>query len=171
MTDYRMVKIMMASVLAVCLLLCGACGSAGEDGKAGQEPVFTLDVAAAGERLFHELEYRDELAELAPAVVYALLGVDSEDVVTQKNYFSSTATAEEIIVFLAAGQEAAGRLKLALEARIEDQKDLYVSYAPEEVVYLNSAVLEQKGDYLIFCVAADPVAAKKLAGDILAGNE
>ncbi|MDR1194491.1 MAG: DUF4358 domain-containing protein [Peptococcaceae bacterium] len=109
-----------------------------------------------------ELTYRDQLAELPPTVMYTLLGISPEDVLEQKNYFSSGATAEEIIVLRAADQAAAGRLSEALTARLAAQKATYASYAPAEVLYLDGAALAVKREYLAFCVAEDGEAAAAL---------
>lgn len=155
-----------AFILILSLLPLAGCGAAGSEAGA-EAPAFAMDVEACGDQLRRELEFRDQLEELEPPVVYALLGVDGGDVAAQKNYFGSGATAEEIIIFQAAGSEAAGRLRLALEARIESQKEIYASYAPNEVAYLRGAVLEQKGDYLVYCVAADGAAAKDLIDRVL----
>jgi hypothetical protein len=120
-----------------------------------------MDVGAFTEAVYQRLTFRDQMEGLAPSVVYTLLGIDGDDVLEQKNYFSSGATAEEFIVFHAAGAEALGALKAAVEARIADQSAVYASYAPEEVSYLKGAVLVEKGGYLVYCVAADAEAARK----------
>ena len=156
-------------IWVVCLLLICACGAPEASEDARQADVFRLDVDAVGERLYHELVYRDQLEALTPTLVYVLFGIDENDVMEQKNFFSSGATAEEVIVFQAAGSAALAALTLAVEARINDQKEIYASYAPEEILYLDGAVLREKGDYLIYCVAADPVAAASLVDEIL-GN-
>jgi len=168
MKRLRLAYYLTIGLLAAGLLVIGACGSSGGGENPAQTQEFKLDVEELGEKLFQELSYRDQLEELAPAVVYALLGLDRDDVIEMKNYFSSTATAEEIVVLLAKDGEAVERLKRAFELRIEDQKRLYASYAPEEVDYLNGAVLEVKGDYLVFCVAEDPAAAKQLVSEAIA---
>ena len=155
-----------AALVIMALLALGGCGSQGGGGNAAPA-AFTMDVAVAGEKLFQELAFRDRLEELAPTVVYTLLGINENDVSAQKNYFSSGATAEEIIVFQARDQEALGALKAVLEARVKEQMEIYASYAPEEVEYLKGAVLKEKGDYIVFCVAADADAASRLVGEVL----
>ncbi|MCL1805233.1 MAG: DUF4358 domain-containing protein [Clostridiales bacterium] len=159
------------SILMLCLLLCGGCGAgspvAAVDGGGRQDTAFTMDVGAFGDRLYRELEFRDQLEELEPSVVYALLGVDGGDVAAQKNYFSSGATAEEIILFQGVDAEAAGKLMKALEARLDYQKEVYASYAPEEVNYLKRAILLDKGAYVVFCVAADADAARAVIEEAL----
>ena len=147
------------AALMFCLMVCCGCASAG-GGQGGA--AFTMDVESFGEKLYKELQYRDQLEELDPVIVYTLLGIAPEDVAAQKNYFSSGATAEEIIVFKAVDQKAADALKLTIENRIEYQKEIYASYAPEEVNYLKGAVLEQKGEYVVYCVAEDSAAAKSM---------
>lgn len=153
----------------VLLAACGSSAPAGGGGPAGGDPAqpFTLDVAALGERLHAELEYRDQLEELEPEIVYTMLGIDAADVASQKNYISSGATAEEIIIFQAVDREAAVRLQDALAARCQDQQEVYASYAPEEIGYLQQAVLMDKENYVVFCVPVDGQAAEKLIKEAL----
>ena len=150
-----------AAVILSCFLL-GACG-----GSDAQRSGLSLDVSAFGERLYQELSYRDQLEELDPLILYTLLGIDGSHVLEQKNYFSSGATAEELIVFQAADADALRTLKRAVEGRIKDQSSLYASYAPGEVAYLKAAVLEEKGDYLVYCVSSDEEAARKMVEEAL----
>ena len=160
-----------AGALALCFLMPAACGSPGAGATDTRNAEFTMDVANAGERLFHELEFRDRLEELDSPVVCAILGIDGEDAVAQKNYFSSGATAEEIIVFQARDSETLAILRSALEARLEYQKEIYAAYAPEEVRYLQGAVLREKGVYLIYCVAADAEKAEELTEKLFTERE
>ena len=159
----RLLTAIVISFICVLFLPAAGCGAGG----AGQ-PAFTLDVAEAGQRLYQELEFRDQLEELNPVVVYTLLGIDESHVAAQKNYFGSGATAEEVVVLQAVDQEALQQLRFALEARLETQIDIYADYAPEEVSYLRGAVLEEKDVYIILCVAADADAAARLVGELFA---
>ena len=163
------VYLAVTGLLILCCMSLAACAQSTGGGSGGARTAeFTLDVDQSGERLYQELSFRDQLEELDAVVVYTLLGIDAADVSEQKNYFSSGATAEEILIFRAVSQEALGRIKAILEARVEDQAELYASYAPEEVGYLKKAVLETKGDYLIFCVPENAEAAAKLIREMFA---
>jgi len=169
--SYITVSCFAVSCLAALLIIMSACGSSGATGgKAPAASVFTMDVSAAGERLYKELEYRDTLEELDPAIVFTLLGINEDDVAEVKCYFSSGATAEEVIVFKATDAKALEALKTAVSERIEDQKNVYVSYAPQEVAYLKGAIVQAKGDYLIYCVPADSQAGAKLTNELFAGR-
>jgi hypothetical protein len=163
MATFNLKKVYIVALMIVVVSSCGSPGSGVDKGGA-----FVMDVGAFGEAVYQNLTFRDQLEELAPTVVYTLLGIDGDGVLEQKNYFSSGATVEELIVFHAADREALNALKTAVEARIADQMSIYASYAPEEVNYLKGAVLAEKGDYLVYCVAADSDAAKKLIEDTLA---
>ena len=163
----RLLCIPIVCYLIAGVLLLGACDKADDSRDSAREAAFSLDVAAVAERLNQELDYRDRLEELDPGVVYVLLGIREEEVRTLKGYFSSGATAEEIIVLQAAEAESIKTLRAALEDRIAYQKEIYASYAPEEVRYLQGAILLEKGEYLIYCVAADAEKAERLAEQLL----
>ena len=153
--------LILSACLAISLIGCGAAT------QPAASP-FSLDVAEAGERLYDGLVFRETLEELPPEILYVLLGIDESDVLGQKNYFSSGATAEEIIVFQGVNAEAAARLEAVLAERIQEQKDIYAAYGPQEVVYLQGAVLLTKGDYVLYCVASGGEEAQALAKEILA---
>ena len=48
------------------------------------------------------------------------------------------------------------------EARLDNQKRTYESYAPDEVPKLEGAVVRVRDNILVLCVAADPEKAAKL---------
>jgi len=170
-STYNYSSFKVAAVLAVlaCLILAGACGASKTEAPQGDDKVeaFVLDVAAAGERLHSELEYRDDLEALDQLIVCALLGLRDSDVDQLSSYFSSGATAEEILVFKAVDEDALKSLRSAVETRVEDQKKVYVSYAPEEIAYLDGAVIVDRDLYLIYCVSADSQKANVLVNEIL----
>ncbi|MEA4893052.1 MAG: DUF4358 domain-containing protein [Peptococcaceae bacterium] len=138
-----------------------ACGG-GQETPQEEEPETQIDLSSVTERLLTEVPYEEELVPVAPEVFFDLFGVAEEDVAEQYNYFSGGATAEEIVVMKAVGREALDRLVKAAENRIAYQKDIYASYAPEEVVRLNNAVLLTEGDSLFLCISADSDKAREV---------
>lgn len=116
----------------------------------------TVDVEAAADTLFSSVEFEDTMEPLDSSMLSSIYSdIQSEDVVKSKVYTSTTATAEEIAVFEAKDSAAATRLETVLNNRVQEQKDIYVSYAPLEVSRLEKAVIRKEGNYLFFCVAAD----------------
>ena len=70
-------------------------------------------------------------------------------------------------VFEAVDADAAGSIAGALQSFTDGWIDGYSDYKPEEVPKLESAVLEQNGVYVVFCVSADNTAAKTAVQDLL----
>lgn len=122
----------------------------------------TIDVKAAADALKNNITYEDELNVLsAEMLLSTYTDLDTEDVAAAQVYTSSTATAEEIAVFEAKDAAAADRIEQVMQNRIDSQKELYASYAPDEVKRLEGAVLTKKGNYVVLCVAGDSSLAEK----------
>ena len=76
-------------------------------------------------------------------------------------YFSSGATAEELVLFKAKDESGVQKLSDAVKARIDYQIGAFESYVPEEVPKLKKAVIIVSGLYVAMYVAADYDAAEK----------
>lgn len=139
-----------ALALSLCLLLLTACG--------GQ--AVSADVDALADGLKSAVTFQDELTAMNDAAFDRLYAVDKADVVKKKVYVSTGATAEEIAVFEAADEKAAGRIKEAVLQRIEDQKEGFVDYVPAEMTKLNDPVLVTKGKYVVLCLSNENDKAK-----------
>ena len=79
----------------------------------------------------------------------------------------SGATAESLAVFEASDADAAQRIVDTLQTFTDSWIKGYSDYKPEEVPKLESALLEQDGVYVVFCVTADNAAAKTAVQDLL----
>ena len=67
----------------------------------------------------------------------------------------SSAKADEVALFEAKDETAAGEIVNLLKNHIEKQKNDYASYAPNEVPKLDNAVLLQNGKYVALCITSD----------------
>ncbi|HHX73774.1 MAG TPA: DUF4358 domain-containing protein [Firmicutes bacterium] len=121
-----------------------------------------LDVAACAESLREEVPFSDDLEVLSDKMVDVLYRLEEGDVVRQKVYVSSGATAEEIAVFEAAGPEAAGRVKAAVDARLAEQQAAFADYLPAEVPKLADPYLQVAGRYVILCVSGHNDVARQV---------
>ena len=70
-------------------------------------------------------------------------------------------------MFEAVDADAAGSIADALQTFTDGWIAGYSDYKPEEVPKLESAVLEQNGVYVVFCVSADNTTAKTAVQDLL----
>ena len=134
-------------LLAAVMLLAAGCGSSEQ---------VTADVTAMADGLKNTITFQDELTVLDSAkltMMYPTL--NPEDVTSSRVYVSSNATAEEIAAFEAKDADAAGRIREAVEKRLENQREGFADYAPAEMPKLNDPVLVVKGRYVVLCVSDD----------------
>lgn len=117
------------------------------------------DLNAVAEDLLKNAGFADELNQADAAVVEKLYGISNakEAVV----YISSGATAEEIALFSFETEADAEQAQELAEARIQEQKESFESYIPEEVKKLDNAVIRRSGSRLGVCVA-DGKAAEEI---------
>lgn len=129
-----------------------ACSSGG--GESAFDPATTTDALLASGGFSEQLEQVD--GDIACAIYY----MDASTVTDSAVYCSTGATAEEIAVFVLADADATTAAKTALEGRVADQKAVLESYQPNEMVKLESAYVEVRGNSVLLIVANDIDTAK-----------
>ena len=126
------------------VLLCMLAGCGGKN-------AVEADVEAITDGLKGAVTIKDE--QTTPEItVDQLYGIDAADVVKAK-YYTGTSTAEEIVAIEAKDEDTAVRIKEALDKHIQEQKEIYADYAPEELTKLGNPVLVSKGKYVVLCVS------------------
>ena len=138
-------------VLAFCLLFITACG---EEAK-------QIDFDNLESNLLNSNAFSDELTLTDNSIGCYLYGLEETDAESMSYYFSSGATAEELVVFKAKDTDGVKKLQDAIKARIEYQITAFESYVPEEVPKLDGAVILTSGLTVAMYVAADYEAAKE----------
>ena len=102
---------------------CGDSGDSSGSGKSSSAKADTkLDAAAIADKLFNEIEYKDQLVELSEEKVEGVVGVSKDKFKVAKVYRGSGATAEEIDCFEAVDEDSAEFLYKTLQTYLEDQK-------------------------------------------------
>ena len=137
-------------ILVAAMMLCVGCG-----GKDSSEKEHSFDVAALSGELKSGIQFEDELNESRDAIFFKIYGISEDLVVKQSSYFSTNATTEEISVVECKDEDAAKEVKAAFDKRVESQKEVFKSYAPDEVSRLDKAVVKTIGKYAVLCVTAD----------------
>lgn len=164
-----MKKIIVLLLTALAILSFAACGSQPANG----DNTSPADTVTAGEQpqsarewfdlLDAELPFQDNMQVISDGAP-SLYGIFDADGYTGDSilYVSSAATPEEIAVFEIEPAFSAARLTELAEARIANQKNMYSSYAPDQVPKLDSAVIRTCGNFVIVCVCADNAKAASL---------
>lgn len=147
-----------AAVLAVALCMAAA--------GCGKQPM-DITPADAVQQLKENVSFTDQMTEMDSAGTCRFYDVDTELVQDSAAYVGSGATAESLAVFEATDADAAQSIADALQTFTDSWIKGYSDYKPKEVPKLESAVLEQDGVYVVFCVTADNAAAKTTVQDLL----
>jgi hypothetical protein len=139
--------------LSVCLLVLLMLNGCGKKSAAAVDlQAFSSDMLGGG-------AFAEQLTEVEADIGLSFYQITETDCKQAMFWFSSGATAEELVLFEASDSEAAARIRSAAENRIETQKKAFESYAPAEVPKLEQAVIYVRGNYVIVYVANDYDAA------------
>ena len=132
--------------LALILLALAACASTVDL----SDPRALMDGAASNGAFSNPLEPVSNMD-----VAYSLFGLDRARYGTSL-FYMSTATSEAFVYMQASDSDAYNDAIVAIERRTESQKQLYASYAPEEVTKLeNARILRDATNRIIVYVVAD----------------
>ncbi len=163
-------KIICAFLLAA--LVCGAasCGGntpAATTTKAAETTAAPKPAASAGEIAQAVLEAVPINSSFEKKKESLEDYFDDLDVNTlaDQSYFicASGAYPDEVAVFKFNSADDAQKAVPAIEARLEYQKSTYKDYTPEEYYKLEDAVIEQRGEWIIYTVTSDNTKAKEIA--------
>ncbi len=113
-----------------------------------------IDIDAVTTEAINVAQFRDELEELDDTVLTNIYtSIQLSDIEKYKVYVNSTsAKAEELAVFKAVDEAKAENILQAVNERIEDLKFGFEGYIPEELQYIENAVVKKEGKYVMFAV-------------------
>lgn len=95
-----------------------------------------------------------EMMELSDSMMYDLLGINPEFCIRSMAYICDDGLrVDEIWLLEAADAESLDSLKLLAQSRLESQKNIYQSYAPEQYAILEQGKILTEGNYLAFIVS------------------
>ena len=107
--------------------------------------------------------FADEMEAVDPEIAALLYGFSEEDGVDLYCWLSASGgTADEFTLFICRDGDALTSARKSAEARLENQKRTYESYAPDDVPKLEGAVVRVRDNTLVLCAAADPKKAAEL---------
>ncbi len=107
--------------------------------------------------LLTEVDFDDELTLFAGDIskIY-----DMPEVEDYLIYIGSGATSEEIAIITLKNSSDEEDVKASLEKRVEEQKQNFANYVPEEVSRLEKSIIKSNEKYVVLCVSNDNQAEK-----------
>ena len=128
----------------------------------------SIDLNAVSEEIKKSDMFMAQLVSQNKDDLLSVIGVDASACVSAEYYVTAEMTGEEWGVFECADAKAAQALKEELQAHIDDLIESYKGYMPAAVPTLESAVLMQKGQYVLIIIANDSGAASTIANNYFA---
>lgn len=117
--------------------------------------VKTFDPNDLANELIAEVNFDDELTKFEGDISKLYDLPEVEDYVV---YVGSGATAEEIAIFTLKDESDEESVREALEKRVEEQKQSFSNYVPEEVARLDKSVIQSNQKYVVLCVSDEDLA-------------
>ena len=149
----KILAVLLAAVTAVSVAACG-----GAENTEANKKEFNAEELA--EALVSEITYTGVMEEVPADEIDWY--VDMEEGVTGIMYMVSGVSCEEVAVFTAPDEDTAKAMVDNIEELLADQEDQNAAYDAKAAQRIDSAVIQQKGNYVILCVSDDSAKAKEL---------
>lgn len=151
----RIIIFILSAFLILSAAACSDNSNKGSDASA-------TDVAVS---VKESVTFVDDMFEVSNEVVADFYNLP-EGLTDFKVYMSASgATAEELAIFKCESKEVSEAVIKACEKRIENLKDKFEDYIPEEMVKIGNAVIEEKNGFLMFICANSTDSAEKIFKD------
>jgi len=138
-----------ALLIVLTLLVLCSCSGKPEDKQALPEPeALASELLASG-------AFTEDLGLAENEVGCFLYALEENDAPGMRFYFSSGAVSEEIAILPCASESALQKALTECGTRINLQTMLFTDYKPSEVPKLEKALILQRDNTVVLCVAAD----------------
>ena len=99
--------------------------------------------------------FEDALDKVDPEMTKSDDGFSDEVIKEIVSYQGSGATSEEIVIFQVNDKSYLNSVKEKINTRLEERKEAFEGYLPEEVFKIENNVLDIRGNYVILCISND----------------
>ncbi|MGN0164604.1 MAG: DUF4358 domain-containing protein [Lachnospiraceae bacterium] len=137
-------------------------GVAETDVDKDSEKIRDFEVSDLANALKEGIAFEDELIEGRDIVFEKRYGFEEGDYVSQSSFFSTMATTEEIVVVKCNSNADAIKIEETFKTKLEEQKEVFADYAPDEVKRLENAVVTVLDCYAVLCVSSEPEKAEEI---------
>ena len=167
----KIFSLLLIAALTFTLCSCGGkeeTPSSSADTSASAEAV-SLSAEESAEQLLSQVEANADLEKSEfPLITLEKYDVDTSGVSDICWYVGSGASADELAVIVCADSETLASVKAAINSRIEYLRDGYSDYGPDQVPKIDSALVAEYGNTVVYCICEDSAAAKTAADSIFA---
>lgn len=141
-----------AALMAFSLTACGG-GGVGNDTTINTEQLVSdlLDTVTS-----------DTLSQTAEDLIPSIYYLDAGDVASAIAYASSGATSCEIAVIESTDSDNTENVEENMQARVNNQTELYASYNQSEAARLDTAIIKSTGKYTVLVVCDDTEDAENI---------
>ena len=142
---------MKKSILSIALVLILLLSLAACD----QKKDVVIDIDSLATDATAAAEFREPMQEIGDDVIVNIyLNLDLNDVEKYKVFVNSTGgKADELAIFEAKSVEKAEEIYNAVNERVADLKFAFDGYVPEELKYIDNAVVKKEGKYVLFAIS------------------
>ena len=99
--------------------------------------------------------FEDELVKIDSEMIMNDYNFTTDEIAEFVSYQGSGATSEELVILKAKDKSYLNSIKEKIDARIQERKEAFGSYLPEEVGKIDNNILKIEDNYVIFCVSND----------------
>jgi len=152
-----MKKICLFLAFYMFIVLLVACG-----GKSETKKDIVIDTETFLKRIEEANPFVDTLGNTRDSVLSSVMFLSTDKIETATLFMGTGYTGEAYGVFKCTSAEDAAAIVEELKTFVNDQKDIYISYAPDAIPRFDSAIIRQQGVYVAYVVADDSAAALKI---------
>lgn len=109
--------------------------------------------------------FEDEIAKIDSEMIMSDYNITTDEVEGFVSYQGSGATSEEIVILKVKDKSNLNDVKDKINSRIQERKQAFQSYLPEEVGKIDNNILRVEGNYIIFCVSNDSSKVNQVIND------
>ncbi|MBO6113794.1 MAG: DUF4358 domain-containing protein [Butyrivibrio sp.] len=158
--------VLLSLVVVLSLVACGSKDKKSDSNEAGNTDAASVDVdvKALADALKNGCDFKDNMAEIDPAVgLTRVLNIADTSIIEESAFYTnSSASAEDIIVIKATSAENVKIVTAAFDVRISTQKAACADYLPDEIPKLDAAVKYTNGQYAVLVVSNDSAKAQEI---------
>ena len=126
-----------------------------------------IDIEDLASKMAQSGSFEDKLEKVDDGVVLESYNFTSDEVEELVSYQGSGASSEEIVILKVRDKNNLGSIKDKINIRLQDRKEAFESYLPNEVGKIENSVFLTKGNYVILCISNDNTKINELIDSYL----